>query len=164
MNILGRGRYFVISSYLQQLQAYLKQIDLSVFELLENSDLPLLALSQPDLYLGHESIAEINAHLCTLVPSETHLIHYLALERDPLTHGSLGVAVLLSFDLDTAISMMQKYICTRYSGMEIKVSITDDTVKVIFYVPKTNSKSDRLTVLSTLLMLEKNLRTILSCT
>ncbi len=161
MKILGRGQFFVVSSYLQQLQSYLKQLNLPAIKLLANSDLPLFALSQQNLYLGHESIADVNAYICTLVPSETKLITFLALERDALAHGSLGVAALLSTDLDNAISIIQKYIKTRYSGIKVDKTIVDNMVKINFYVPRTNPQSDRLTVLSTLLMFSNALRNTL---
>jgi AraC-like DNA-binding protein len=161
MNILGRGQFFVVSSYLQQLQSYLKQLNLPPVELLRNSDLPLFTMSQPSLYLGHESIADINAYLCTIVPSETHLIKYLATERDALTHGSMGVAALLSSDLENAILVIQKYIKTRYSGMEAEIVLIEDALRIMLSVPETNDQSDRLTVLSTFLMFESTLRNML---
>jgi AraC-like DNA-binding protein len=161
MKILGRGQFFVVSSYLQQLQSYFKKVNLPAIRLLSNSDLPLYTLSQANLYLGHESIAEVNAHACTLVPSEAELITYLAFERDALTHGSLGIAALLSSDLDDAISIIRKYIRTRYSGIEIDVAIISNKVRINFKVPETNLQSDRLTVLSTLLMFENTLKSTL---
>lgn len=161
MKILGRGQFFIVSSYLQQLQSYFKKVNLPAIKLLCNSDLPLFVLSQANLYLGHESVAEVNAYACTIVPSETELITYLAFERDALTHGSLGVAALLSTDLEGAIAIISKYIRTRYTGIEIDMTIVDDKVRFRFNVPKTNLQSDRLTVLSTLLMLANTLRNTL---
>jgi len=161
MHILGRGEFFVVSSYLQQLQSYLKQLNLPPIELLNNSDLPLFTMSQSSLYLGHESIADVNAYVCTLVPSETQLIKFLARERDALTHGSLGIAALLSSDLESAILIIRKYIKTRYSGMETDVVLENDLFCIMLDVPKTNIKSERLTVLSTFLMFENTLRNML---
>lgn len=161
MNILGRGQFFVVSSYLQQLQSYLKYLDLPLVELLKNSDLPLYALSQPSLYLGHESIADINENICTLVPSETDLIKYLAAERDALAHGSLGIAAALSLDLENAILLIQKYIKTRHSGMNIEAALSGEFFEILLTVPKTNLYSERLTVLSTLLVFESGLRKML---
>ena len=161
MNILGRGQFFVVSSYLQQLQSYLKYLDLPLVELLKNSDLPLYALSQPSLYLGHESIADINKNICTLVPSEADLIKYLAAERDALAHGSLGIAAALSLDLENAILLIQKYIKTRHSGMNIEAVLSGFFFEILLTVPKTNLYSERLTVLSTLLVFESGLRKML---
>ena len=161
MNILGRGQFFVVSSYLQQLQSYLKYLDLPLVELLKNSDLPLYALSQPSLYLGHESIADINENICTLVPSEADLIKYLAAERDALAHGSLGIAAALSLDLENAILLIQKYIKTRHSGMNIEAAFSGEFFEILLTVPKTNLYSERLTVLSTLLVFESGLRKML---
>lgn len=161
MNILGRGQFFVVSSYLQQLQSYLKYLDLPLVELLKNSDLPLFTLSQPSLYLGHESIADINENICTLVPSEADLIKYLATERDALSHGSLGIAAVLSLDLENAISLIQKYIKTRHSGMDIEAELNGELFEILLTVPKTNLYSERLTVLSTLLVFESGLRKML---
>ena len=161
MNILGRGQFFVVSSYLQQLQSYLKYLDLPLVELLKNSDLPLYALSQPSLYLGHESIADINENICTLVPSEADLIKYLAAERDALAHGSLGIAAALSLDLENAILLIQKYIKTRHSGMNIEAALSGEFFEILLTVPKTNLYSERLTVLSTLLVFESGLRKML---
>ena len=161
MKILGRGQYFVVSSYLQQLQSYFKQVNLPAIQLLSTSDLPLLALSQPHLYLGHESIAQVNAYACEAVPSESDLIRYLAFERDALTHGSLGIAALLSADLDEAIGIIRKYIRTRYSGIDIDMVSIGGKVQITLNVPKTNLRSDRLTVLSTLLMFANTLRSAL---
>ena len=161
MNILGRGQFFVVSSYLQQLQSYLKYLDLPLVELLKNSDLPLYALSQPGLYLGHESIADINKNICTLVPSEADLIKYLAAERDALAHGSLGIAAALSLDLENAILLIQKYIKTRHSGMNIEAALSGEFFEILLTVPKTNLYSERLTVLSTLLVFESGLRKML---
>lgn len=161
MNILGKGQFFVVSSYLQQLQSYLKYLDLPLVELLKNSDLPLFTLSQPNLYLGHESIADINKKICTLVPSEADLIKYLATERDALAHGSLGIAAVLSLDLENAILLIQKYIRTRHSGMKIEALSRGEFFKILLTVPKTNSYSERLTVLSTLLAFESGLRKML---
>ena len=161
MNILGRGQFFVVSSYLQQLQSYLKYLDLPLVELLKNSDLPLFTLSQPSLYLGHESIADINKNICTLVPSEADLIKYLATERDALAHGSLGIAAVLSLDLENAITLIQKYIKTRHSGMDIEAEVDGELFKILLTVPKTNLYSERLTVLSTLLVFESGLRKML---
>lgn len=158
MKILGRGRYFVVSSYLQQLQSYLKQLDIPPLVLLENSDLPLLVLSQGNLFLGHESVSAVNAHMCQLAPSQTDLIYHLAHERDAMSHGSLGAAALLSTDLSDAVSLIGKYVKTRYSGIETKIEIKPQLVRVSIAVPTTNPLSDRLTVLSTLLMLENTLR------
>ena len=53
------------------MQSYLKYLDVPLVELLKNSDLPLYALSQPSLYLGHESIADINENICTLLLEDT---------------------------------------------------------------------------------------------
>jgi len=161
MNILGRGQFVVVSSYLQQLQSYLKYLDLPLVELLKNSDLPLFALSQPSLYLGHESIADINKSICTLVPSEADLIKYLAAERDALAHGSLGIAAALSLDLESAILLIQKYIKTRHSGMNIEAGLSGDFFEILLTIPKTNLHSERLTVLSTLLVFESGLRKML---
>ena len=161
MNILGRGQFFVVSSYLQQLQSYLKYLDLPLVELLKNSDLPWYALSQPSLYLGHESIADINENICTLVPSEADLIKYLAAERDALAHGSLGIAAALSIDLENAIFLIQKYIKTRHSGMNIEAALSGEFFEILLTVPKTNLYSERLTVLSTLLVFESGLRKML---
>ena len=161
MNILGRGQFFVVSSYLQQLQSYLKYLDLPLVELLKNSDLPLFTLCQPSLYLGHESIADINENICALVSSETDLIKYLATERDALAHGSLGIAALLSLDLENAIMLIQKYIKTRHSGMKIEAVLGGELFKILLNIPKTNLYSERLTVLSTLLVFESGLRKML---
>ena len=161
MKILGRGQFFVVSSYLQQLQSYFKKVNLPAIKLLSNSDLPLLVLSQANLYLGHESIADVNAYACSSVPSEADLITYLAFERDALTHGSLGIAALLSSDLDEAIGIIRKYIRTRYSGIDIEMANIDGKVQITLNVPQTNPHSDRLTVLSTLLMFANTLRSTL---
>ena len=161
MKILGRGQFFVVSSYLQQLQSYFKKVNLPAIKLLSNSDLPLFVLSQANLYLGHESIADVNAYACSSVPSEADLITYLAFERDALTHGSLGIAALLSSDLDEAIGIIRKYIRTRYSGIDIEMANIDGKVQITLNVPQTNPHSDRLTVLSTLLMFANTLRSTL---
>lgn len=161
LDIIGEGEYFVMSSYLKHVQHHLQEFGISPAQLLENTGLGAEVLAQHNLRLGHESVATANLNACKAVPSESALIKDIATRRTPSSHGTMGMAALLSSDVHTALTIVHKYIKTRYSGINSQLDIQEKAISMQLDVPDSIMEFDRLTVLSTFLVLDTFMRTMI---
>lgn len=160
-NIIGQGEFFVISEYLQHIQDYLQEKGISPQVLLADTGLPIRVLAKPDVKLGHLSIAKANQNACFAGPSESDLIINIAKKRTPVTHGAMGIAALLSENVDAATNIVKKFVKTRYSGSKASIIKEQSIVHFNLELPDTLMESDRLTAMSTLITADNLLRTML---
>ena len=130
--ILGEGQYGMAMEYLFVFQELAIECGISPQAILKDTGVPLDALIQQGVRIGHRSFSQVVKNLIDAVDDATLPIQY-AKRMTMLRHGALGYAFQSAKNLFETSELLSKYVDTRSGGGQRFERIEgEDTISIVF--------------------------------
>lgn len=134
--ILGDGQYGMAMEYLFVFQELAMEYGISPQAILKGTGVPLDALIQQGVRIGHRSFSQAVKNLIDAVEDPTLPIQY-AKRMTMLRHGALGYAFQAAKNLTETSGLLTKYIDTRSGGGQRFERIeSEDTISILFSIER----------------------------
>jgi len=134
--ILGHGQYGMAMEYLFVFQELAIEYGISPQAILKDTGVPLDALIQQGVRIGHRSFSQVVKNLVDTVDDPTLPIQY-AKRMTMLRHGALGYAFQSAKNLFETSELLSKYIDTRSGGgQRFEFVESEDTAAIVFTIER----------------------------